>query len=717
MRNLMNIRRELFVSFVAIVASLAIIPIMTYLYFARDLQTKEGIMNNKDTGIILLDRNNEPFFTLNQANVKSNVTLAQIPKHTIDAIIVSEDREYYTHPGFSIRGIVRSLVTDVKNKELSSGGSTITQQLVKYSLLTPTKSFLRKYQEVVLAQEIERRYTKDEILEMYLNSAYFGHGSFGVNEAAKTYFSKEAKDLNLAESAVLAAILPAPGKYSPFSGDKQALMDRQKIILENMAKIGYITKEEREKSGNQELAFDSIDENLNSIAPHFAFMVREELKEKYGEEYIIRSGMKVRTTLDSKWQRFAEKTVADNVKRLARNRVTNAAAVVMDPKTGEIKALVGSYNWGDEKFGKLNVTTAPRQPGSSFKPIIYAGALEKKIITPATVLKDEPITYNIPGSRPYSPVNYDKKFRGNVLVRRALANSLNVPAIEVMNKLGVEEGVEVAQKFGLSTIDDPKKFGLSMVLGAGEVKLVELTSAYSVFANKGLRAEPTTILDIEDKFNRKIYTHQANPKPVISPEVAFLISSILSDVRARAEQFGDVLNISRVAAVKTGTTNDYRDSLTVGFTPSLVVGVWVGNNNNLAMDNVAGSLGAAPIWKALMEKFLAGTLAENFEPPSGINKLLVCGGNGLISTQATSSAYQEYFLRGTEPKGTCVIPTPPPNQASVPSGENSQPEQKPEEKPAEEPKEEKKEEKKEERRSEDSSVTQSTSEITITYED
>jgi 1A family penicillin-binding protein len=655
-RDFILSKADIKLSLLAITFLLTFIPIFTYVYFARDLTSKERVMNRNDTGIMLVDRENKPFFTFYSAKNKVFVPLSNIPQSTQKAVIAVEDKEFYSHPGFSIKGIARSIIVNTQNRDVVSGGSTLTQQLVKNSLLTPSRDLMRKYQEIVLAEELERRFSKDEILEMYLNSVYFGQGSFGIGEAAQTYFGKNASELTLAESALLAGILPAPSKYS---SDDETVRERRSLVLTKMLEQGYINADQKTQAEKTKINLQEKDSDLNSHAQHFAFMVRDELIQKYGEEKMARSGFKVRTSLNLDWQEYAEGVVANQVKKLAPNRVSNGAAVVMDPKTGEILTLVGSANWDNDNFGKVNVATSLRQPGSAFKPIVYAAGFEKRIITPGTVLKDEPVTYNIAGSPPYRPQNYDKKFRGPVLPRRALSNSLNVPSVEVLSRVGLPTALDTAKRLGITTLEDPNRYGLSLVLGGGEIKLIDITNAYATFASNGLKNDPTTILEIDDKSGRDVYTFKPEPHRVIEEEVTFLISSILSDVSARAEVFGTALNISRPAAVKTGTTENYRDSLTLGYTPSLTIGVWVGNNDSTPMDNIAGSLGAAPIWKQLMEKFLSGTPVEKFTPPSNVTGLFVCRNNGLLLKEATTAGTLEYFIKGTEPKGTCNLPKPP----------------------------------------------------------
>ncbi|MBI2086163.1 PBP1A family penicillin-binding protein [Candidatus Daviesbacteria bacterium] len=665
-------RHDLLVAFFAITAFLCFIPVFTYVYFAADLSPQATLVGHNDSGVVLLDNRDKPFFTFYQAKLKKETPLSSIPKMTQQAVISVEDKNFYSHPGFSITAIFRSFMENIQGRSLSYGGSTITQQLVKNSLLTPKKSFLRKFQEIVLASEIERRYTKNQILEMYLNSVYFGEGSFGIEEASQVYFNKSVKDLDLAQSTLLAAILPAPSQLSPLHGNLIEVKRRQEIVLGDMVKQGFINSQQKDQVVAENIKLNVNGRDVNSIAPHFALMVKDELIKKYGEELVIRSGFKVKTTLDLDWQKYAQDVVAKQVKNLKVHNVSNGAAVVMDPKTSEVRALVGSINWYDNKFGKVNITVSDRPPGSAFKPIVYIKAFEEGIITPATILKDEPTSFanfdessfydSFPSRSAalanlakdpnafYKPVDYDRKYRGSVTARRALSNSLNIPSVAVMKKVGVKGALDSAKNLGITTLFDPSNYGLSLVLGAGEVKPLELVNAYAVFASGGLRNDPTLILEITDKAGNIVYKYQPKQEQVIDPKYTFLISSILSDNKTRAEVFGNSLNISRPAAVKTGTTEDFKDAWTVGYTPSLVVGVWVGNNYNASMDGVAGSLGAAPIWRDLMEKFLKGTPVEQFIPPEGIVKFTGCGAT-------------EYFIKGTEPK-PCIskpsIATPKP---------------------------------------------------------
>lgn len=658
-------KKPLFVAILILVVFLAIIPPITYISFIWDLGSKESIMTKKSAGVLLLDRNSKPFFAFYEAKDKKNISFDLIPLHTKQAVIATEDKDFYKHQGLSASGVVRAFIVNIKEESLLQGGSTITQQLVKNTLLTQDRNLLRKYQEAVLALEVDRRFSKDDILEMYLNTVYFGEGAFGIENAAQTYFGKSAKDLTVAQSALLAGLLPAPSRYSPISGDKEQSLRRQKLALEQMEKLKFITHDELLTAEVEELKFISLDQAINVTAPHFALMVKDELIKKYGEQKVARSGYVVQTTIDLDLQKSAEKIVKDQVTRLAKNKVGNAAAITMNPKTGEILSLVGSNDWQDEKQGKINMALSPRQPGSSFKPIVYAKAFDQRIITPATIIDDKPITF--PDG--YKPKNYDGKYRGNIPVRFALANSLNIPAVLVLERVGTRNAADMAARLGITTIKDPSSYGLSMVLGSVEVPLIELAGAYGTFASGGNKVTPAIILTITDKRGNIIYKYQQQIARVLDPAVAYLITDILSDNKARADTFGGALTISRTAAVKTGTTDDYRDGLTIGYTPSLVVGVWVGNNDRTPMDRIAGSLGAAPIWRNIMEQFLKGTAIEKFVAPSGVERIFICREKGLFVEEkdATESAYVEVFLRGTTPRERCYSPTPTPTPTPIPT--------------------------------------------------
>jgi membrane peptidoglycan carboxypeptidase len=505
---------------------------------------------------------------------------------------------------------------------------------------------------VLLAYAITKRYSKQDILEMYLNSVYFGEGAFGVENAAETYFGIHAKDLDVAQSALLIGLLPAPSAYSPLSHNVSIAQKQQQEVLSAMKGQRYISADDYEFARNEELSFtpSSRSKSTNVLAPHFAIMIRDALFKEYGEDYVIRAGFHVKTTLNSDWQAYAERVVANQVTFLGSQGVSNGAAVVLYPQTGEILAMVGSHNWDDPHNGKIDMVTTPRQPGSSFKPIVYVTAFDEHILTPATILHDDPTIF--PDN--YKPKDFDGKYRGAVTVRRALANSLNIPAVETMENVGIADALAMAKNLGISTLGDPSAYGLSLVLGAGEVTLLDLTDAYATFANAGVRNVPVSVLEIRDNAGNSIFTSHKDPQQVVSAGASFLISSILSDAQARAEEFGNTLNIGYPAAVKTGTTEDFRDSLTIGYTPNIAIGVWVGNNDNAPMDQVAGSLGAAPIWKQLMTYILPQLSRVTFIKPDTVVSQVVCPYQ--FSPAASKSAqtrYTEYFLSGTEPLYPC----------------------------------------------------------------
>lgn len=655
---------------------LILIPIATYLYFIRDLSSKDRIINKKNEGVILLDRNDQPFFTLFEARTKTTVPISDVPKLTQQAFISVEDKDFYNHPGFSINGILRAIRTNIQQEGFAQGGSTISQQLIKNTLLSQTKSLFRKYQELVLAIELERKYSKDDILELYLNTTYFGEGAFGIEDAAKTYFSKKTSELTLGESALLAGIIRAPSALSPISGDREAAIERARLILGLMREQGYIDENQYNEALNENIELNPSETREDVLAVHFALMVQDQLIEKYGEQKVAQSGFVVKTTLDRNLQQAAETAVETQVRRLAGNRVTNGAAVAIEPTTGEVIALVGSHDWNDEENGKINMAVSPRQPGSSFKPIIYGKAIEDKTISAATVLEDKPVSF---GS--YKPKNYDSKFRNQVLARFALANSLNIPAVHVMNRVGVRNGVKFAEKLGVTTLDENKDYGLPLVLGAAEVPLIEMTNAYASFANEGELAKYILYTEVRDKNGGIEDKITSEKEKVMDNSTAYIISSILSDNNARQEVFGNSLTLSREAAVKTGTTEDYRDALTIGYTPQIAVGAWVGNNDRTPMDRIAGSLGAAPIWRQIMESYLKGKPIVKFSKPGSVLSMSVCKENGLKAEVATSSAYTEFFKRGTLPTRSCTKVEPTPDN-DVPQIEEDTPTPEPTETPS-----------------------------------
>ena len=647
-----------------IAAVMVLIPIGTYIYYAHDISDPERLMNRSNTGVVLKDRTGEVFYSTGRAEHREMVPLDQIADVTEEALIASEDKNFYDHSGFSIIDIFKALARNVMNRDATAyGGSTLTQQLAKNTLLTDSQTFLRKYQELVVSIAIENRYNKEEILTMYLNSVYFGNDSFGIEEAAQNYFNKPASELTLAESATLVGMLPAPTAYSPVTGD-ETLTDRQRTtVLNRMLDNKMISEEERDAALNTQLSYDVAESELNEDAPHFIEMVIAELYDKYGEERVKRSGHQVTTSLDLSLQRTAQRAVANQIPYIQGQGGSNAGMIAIDPQSGEILALVGSADWTNETWGNVNMATTKRQPGSTFKSIYYAEALAEGVVTPATVFEDKAI--NIDG---YSPKNATRMYYGDVTLRSALSRSLNIPSVLLMQKLGVKQSIKAAERMGITTLDSSADYGLSLAIGSAEVPLIEMTNAYAAFGNEGTQHTPTTIHKIDNKFNKQIYVNESEGEEVISPQGAFLISDILSDNDARAPMFGSALSIAgKDVAVKTGTTDDSRDAWTIGYTPNVAVGVWVGNNNNEIMYS-GGSDMAGPIWRSVITKAI-GDDTPSFERPAGITEQLVCA-DGQRATRRGVGVRTEVFLSSALPKGNC---TP----AAYPREEEKQPEPEP----------------------------------------
>jgi len=550
------------------------------------------------------------------------VNLKDIPDDVKNATIAIEDKNFYKHSGFSLWAIFRTLVTDILFGK-RAGGSTLTQQFVKNAILTNEFSFSRKAKEIILAYRIEKKFSKDEILQMYFNEIPYGSTAYGVEAASRMYFGKSARDVNLAEAAVLAAIPQAPSRYSPFGRpNKDLLLSRQKYILGLMAEYGYISAKEAEAAKNEEVKFKAPSANM--IAPHFVMYVKEILADKYGEKTVEQGGLKIYTTLDLYKQKIAEEVINEKAPANEKTyQATNAALVSLDPKTGQVLAMVGSKDYfNDEIDGQVNVTLQPRQPGSSFKPIVYTAAFSKGY-TPDTVLYDVVTNFSTDPAKPYEPHNYDSKEHGPVTMRQALAGSLNIPAVKTIYLAGIDNVIGLAQNLGYTTLNDRNRFGLSLVLGGGEVKLLEHTNAFSAFAREGVKRRPAVILKVEDGSGKVLEEFADQEQKVLEPRLARLTNSILSDNNARAYIFGanKYLTLgSRPVATKTGTTNDYRDAWTIGYTPSLVTGVWVGNNDNREMKRGAdGSMVAAPIWHDFMDRVLGNTPIEYFNAPEPIS--------------------------------------------------------------------------------------------------
>lgn len=634
-----------------------VIPLLTYWYYSRDISDQERLMNRNNTGVVLYDKNGKEIYAIGSAKHRQIVPLGKISADMQHALVASEDKDFYHHGGVSILSTMRALYGYVLHGGGSFGGSTITQQLAKITLLSNQRSAFRQYQALSVALAIENTYSKDQILDMYLNSVYFGENTFGIEDAAKVYFGTTPDKLDLAQSAMLVGLLPAPSIYSPISGDMTLAKQRQKIVLGLMVQNGYITKEKSDAAYAEELQYQPAAKR-SSVAPHYVEMVLNQLYDKYGQETVLRSGYQVHTTLDLTLQNDLEKNMAANVANIHSKGGSNASAVAMDPKTGEVRALVGSLDFTNPQWGMVNMATSPRQPASTFKAIYYAGALASGVITPSTVLQDAPINLN-----GWQPQNADRRWHGDQTVRSAISMSLNIPSIHVMQKYGVAQSIKTAQDLGITAINPNGNYGLTLAIGTAEVPLIQMVHAYTAFANQGIQSPTTFITSIDDRFDKQIFKADETSKQVINPAGAFLISNILSDNAARAPVFGSSLTIpGHTVAVKTGTTDDFKDALTIGYTPNLVLGVWVGNNDNTVMTNEGYTL-AGPIWRQTMIDTLAGSPNQQFTVPNTVVRKATCYSNhGIAINGSTYQTYQEYYLSSALPTATCSPVQPQPIQ-------------------------------------------------------
>lgn len=632
-----------------------------YLFVLRDLPspTKLGSTSLPQSTQIY-DRNDTLLYTIYAQKNQTFLPLSEIPKSVQQATIAVEDKDFYRHGAIDLRGITRAFIYTVFHKQVQ-GGSTLTQQLVKNGLLTQERTIGRKVKEVILAFATELIYSKDRILEMYLNQSPYGGTAWGIEAAAQTYFGKHAKELDLAESALLAGLPEAPTTFSPFGAHPELAKRRQETVLQRMYDQGYISKKQLLKAVNQPLKYKTLSNEIT--APHFVLYVKDILEKKYGERRVQEGGLRVKTSLDLSVQEMAQATVAAEVAKLSRSHVTNGASLVTNPATGEILAMVGSTDYFDaENDGNVNVTTASRQPGSSIKPINYATGLIKGL-TAATPFVDQRICFPNPGHAQYCPVNYDGKWHGVMQFRPALGNSINIPAVKILKYNGVPSMIDTASAMGIGSFGDPNRYGLSLTLGGGEVTMLEMATAYGVFANGGYRIDLHPILKITDNKGTVLeeYTPHKSPifgKKVLAQGVAFIISSILSDNSARELAFGSNSELKvgdQVVSVKTGTTNDYRDNWTIGYTPSTLVAVWVGNNDNTPMSGVvSGVTGAAPIWHDIMFQLIKDKPKEFQQKPDDVIGKIICSTSGLLppaeGTPDRCPTRYEYFIKGTEPK-------------------------------------------------------------------
>lgn len=642
-----------------------LLVLTSYLLIFKDLPSPAKLAQyNIPISTKIYDRNGNLLFDIFADQNRSPVPLSEIPKNLQEATISIEDKNFYQHQGVNVvGGVLRALAADITHRQLQ-GGSTITQQLVKSALLSPERTVTRKIKEIILAYWVEALYPKDKILELYLNQVPYGGTAWGVESASEYYFGKKVEDLTLAEATLLAGLPQAPTLYSPFGAHPELATTRQKEVLRRMVEDHHITQQQADEAVTQPLVF----KNETGIkAPHFVMYVKEQLVQKYGEALVAKGGLKITTTLDLDLQEYAQATVTAEVGKLKGYHVTNGAAIITKPATGEILAMVGSVDYFASPSGNYNVATAARQPGSSIKPINYAIGLEKHIVTAATMFIDEPTCFAVSGQPQYCPVNYDGKFHGPVQLRMALGNSFNIPAVKMLYFNTVQDMVASASAFGLTTLKDSSKYGLSLTLGGGEIHMTDMATAFGVFANGGIRHNLVSILKVVDK-NGKILEEYKDPNlgkdipsqllmngpRVISAETAFLISHILLDNNARQEEFGPVSELyipNRAVSVKTGTTNDLRDNWTIGFTPQVLVATWVGNNDNSPMNPylVSGITGAAPIWHKLMVQALKGKPDIWPKQPDGIVGAQICTISGLLPGDSGCTTRFEYFIKGTIP--------------------------------------------------------------------
>ena len=664
-----------------------------YAYFAQDLPDPRAIAKVQEdfettkiydrTGKVLLY---EVFDPRPNRGDRTWVKLEQVPLHLRNATVAIEDRSFYENPGINLRGIVRAFWSNLRGLPIQ-GGSSITQQLVKNVLIPPEERYLRSYErkikEAILALELSRRYPgregKDQILEWYINTNFYGNFAYGVEAAAQVYFDKHVWELSLAECAMLAALPQYPG-LNPIDAPEDARR-RQHLVLDQMVEQGYITAAQAEAAKAEKLAVrESLETRFEAeYAPHFSIYVRKLLEQEFGYDRVYGGGLRVYTTLDVEKQQMAERFAREHIRSLQEDtkynrNVSNAAVVILRPRTGEVLAMVGSLDYHDKAIdGQVNMAVSPRQPGSSFKPFTYLTAFAQGY-TAATMVMDVRTSFPNPPSLPYTPENYDRRYHGPLRLRQALACSYNIPAVWLLSKVGVMNTVRTAHRMGINTLNEDF-YGLSLTLGGGEVSLLDMTYAFSVLANGGVmigepvppnrqrpgyrQLDPVVLLRVEDRDGNVLKEYsKPSTQEVVSPQLAYLMNDILSDNASRIPGFGvnNKLRLEdRPAATKTGTTNDWRDAWAIGYTPRYAVGVWAGNSNNDPMDHVPGSLGAAPIWQQVMQKLHEGLPVEPFVRPPGLEEKVVCAVSGLLPTENCPNTVKEIFIQGTAPTAHCNV--------------------------------------------------------------
>lgn len=596
-----------------------LLVIGVFAYFAKDLPSP-GEVNSRVVAesTKIFDRTgNHTLYEIHGEEKRTIIPFSDMPETLRAATITLEDQDFYTHHGIKFTSIVRAVMKDVLHRGAAQGGSTITQQFVKNSLLTSEKTLTRKIKEVILSLEMEQKFSKDEILAMYLNEIPYGSNAYGIEAAAQTFFGKHAKDLTLDEAALLASLPQAPTFYSPYGSHLDELKWRQNHSLSQMASLGYISTDQAEEAKKIDTLEKLTPQREAISAPHFVMYVKEYLAKRYGDEALEQGGLKVYTTLDWEKQQAAEKAVQEGAEKNAKYHAENAALVAIDPKTGQILAMVGSKNYFDTKIdGQVNVAIRPRQPGSSFKPYVYLNAFTLGYV-PETTLYDVPTNFETEDGKTYEPQNYDGSFHGPIELKRALGGSLNIPAVKTLYLAGVKRSVELATALGITTLTDPNRYGLSLVLGGGEVLLIDHVNAYATLATGGVKHDKTAILKVEDAKGEVLEEYKDSPgERIVDEKYVAMLDSVLSNNDNRAWVFGANSPLrfdNRPVVAKTGTTNEWRDAWTIGYTPSIAAGVWAGNNDNSPLTTGAdGVYVAAPIWRAFMDVALQNTAVEDF---------------------------------------------------------------------------------------------------------
>ena len=610
------------------------------------------------------------------------VNLHEMPQHLIDAVTATEDPRYFTNPGFDLRSIARALLQNLQGREIVSGASTITQQLVRATLLPPDEryeqTYRRKLREAVLAYRLSQTFSKEEILERYLNEIYFGNLAYGVEAASRAYFNKSVSELNLSESAFIAGLIQSPVSYNPFTNPKEAKA-RQFQVLNLMVKHGFLDLEAALKAQQDPIRLESPVQEMK--ASHFVVYIRDLIERDYGTDLLYYGGIEIHTTIDLDMLEVAQRIAREHLSTLREFDANNAALVAIDPKTAEVLVMMGSLNyWDPEIDGQVNMSLAERQPGSTLKPFTYLTAFEQKIASPATIIEDEETEFDGGAGRPpYVPRNHDREFQGPVSIRKALGNSRNVPAVKMLNDIGIYALLDTMHRFGITSLNEPNRYGLSLTLGGGEVRLLDLVYAYSVLANGGEQVgapvreadlqpgrrvlEPIVITKIIDSSGNVVFEQEpARRERLASEQTTWLITDILSDDEARQDTYGpnSFLKLSRPAAAKTGTTEHFEDSWTIGYTPNLAVGVWVGNADYTPMDRIFGSRGAGGIWHNFMEEALADLPTEWYDRPVGIVRASVDAETGLRPAP-DKPVIADWFVEGTLPRrwaAPAATPTP-----------------------------------------------------------